>query len=113
MPYGHNKTASTTFGKPAGYQDDCLPCLAGHYCLNATVTPSPCGKGFFTKPGQSVCKKCLPGRYCDSETTTETEMNATMQCPKGKYCKGGLSNVTEATPCSTAHYCPQGNVIFI
>jgi len=108
MPNGVNTTSNTLIGSPAGYQDDCKPCLAGHYCLNATITPKPCGKGFFTKPGQSVCKICLPGRYCSNDTTTETAMNTTMQCPKGKYCKGGLKDVSEATDCNKAHYCPLG-----
>ena len=80
----------------------------GHFCLNGTVTPYPCGKGKYTNPGQSVCQKCLAGRYCDSETTTETAMNTTLLCPAGKYCTVGLKDVSEAEACSKAHYCPEG-----
>ena len=108
MPYGYSASLGVTVGTPAGYQSNCLPCPGGHYCLNATVVPVECGQGYYTKPGQSVCQECLPGRFCSSNSTTEANMNATMQCPAGKYCKGGLKDVAEATPCSTAHYCPQG-----
>ena len=108
MPYGHSAALGKTVGTPAGYQSHCLPCSAGHYCLNATVVPQPCGRGFYTRLGQSVCQICLPGRYCSDNSTTEGNMNTTMQCPAGKYCKSGLKSVSEATPCSTAHYCPQG-----
>lgn len=56
MPYGYNTTAGTSVGTAAGYQDHCLSCPAGFYCLNATVTPYACGKGYYTKLGQSVCQ---------------------------------------------------------
>ena len=112
MPTGFNVTSNQTEGTPGGYQNDCLPCLAGHFCLNATIVPKECGKGFFTKPGQSVCKVCLAGRFCNDSATTETNMNATKQCTGGKYCKGGLKDLSEATDCSKGHYCPQGKVCY-
>ena len=49
-------TSTQTEGEPGGYQNDCLDCPAGHFCLNATVVPRECGVGFYTKPGQSVCQ---------------------------------------------------------
>ena len=58
MPSGYNSTGGSSIGTAAGYQSDCLACPAGYYCLNATVTPSKCGKGYFTKLGQSVCQVC-------------------------------------------------------
>ena len=60
MPYGFNATSGSSVGTPGGYQSDCLPCLAGYYCLNATVTPFKCGKGYYTKLGQSVCQVVHP-----------------------------------------------------
>lgn len=59
MPYGYNTTSGGSSGTAGGYQADCLPCTAGYYCLNATVTPYKCGKGYYTKLGQSVCQVCL------------------------------------------------------
>ena len=56
MPYGYNSTSGSSVGTAAGYQADCLSCTAGFYCLNATVTPFKCGKGYYTKAGQSVCQ---------------------------------------------------------
>ena len=108
MSSGFNATSGEVVGIPAKGKGDCLPCDAGHFCLNGTVTPEPCGKGKYTNPGQSVCQTCLAGRYCDSETTTEAEMNATKLCPAGLYCQAGLSNVSDATDCRKAHYCPRG-----
>lgn len=108
MPYGFNATSSKVVGTPAKGKGDCLACLAGHFCLNGTVVPEPCGKGKYTNPGQSVCQTCLAGRYCDSETTTETSMNTTKLCPAGKYCRAGLTDVDDATDCQRAHYCPEG-----
>lgn len=108
MPYGYNSSSGEVVGNPAGNKGDCLECLAGNFCLNSTVLPYPCGTGKYTNPGQSVCQTCLAGHYCDSGTTTETAMNTTKQCPAGKYCTTGLKNVSEATDCSKAHYCPQG-----
>lgn len=108
MPYGYNSTSGQVEGSPAGFKGACLICEAGHFCLNATVLPYPCGKGKYTNPGQSVCQQCLAGRYCDSETTTETAMNTTKLCPAGQYCTVGLKDVSEATNCSKAHYCPEG-----
>jgi len=58
MPYGVNATTNQTEGTPGGYQNDCLDCPAGYFCLNATIVPKECGVGFYTKPGQSVCQVC-------------------------------------------------------
>lgn len=108
MPYGKNVTSSKSNGVAAGYQADCLPCTMGFYCLNATISPFPCGKGKYSKSGQSVCRSCPAGRYCDLEATGFNEMEVNKTCPAGKYCSGGLKDVNEATDCSKAHYCPQG-----
>ena len=108
MPYGVNPISGEVVGKPAGCKCDCLACLAGHFCLNGTVTPEPCGKGKYTNPGQSVCQTCLPGRYCDEEATTEERMNSSKQCSAGLYCVEGLTAESDARNCSEAHYCPQG-----
>ena len=108
MPFGFNETSGVVVGNPAKSKGDCLDCKAGHFCLNGTIEPEPCGKGKYTNPGQSVCQTCLAGRYCDDEATTETAMNTTKLCPAGKYCTTGLKDVSEATDCSRAHYCPEG-----
>lgn len=55
MPNGAD-ASGVLKGQPAGVQDDCIECPGGSYCLNATITPQPCGVGFYTKPGQSVCQ---------------------------------------------------------
>ncbi len=35
-------------------------------------------------------------------------MYANKKCTAGKYCAGGLTALSEATNCSKAHYCPEG-----
>ena len=35
-------------------------------------------------------------------------MEANKTCPAGKYCGGGLKDVSDAKNCSKAYYCPQG-----
>ena len=110
MPYGKNTTSNTSNGIAAGYQSDCLACTMGYYCLNATIKPYPCGKGKYSKSGQSICPSCPNGRYCDVEATGFDEMEANKTCPAGKYCDGGLKDVSEAKNCTEAHYCPQGIV---
>ena len=111
MPYGKNTTGNTSNGRAAGYQYDCLSCTMGYYCLNATITPYRCGKGKYSKSGQSVCQSCPVGRYCDLEATGYDEMEANKTCPAGQYCGGGLKDVSEATNCSKGHYCPPGKRI--
>ena len=113
MPYGRNITANVTDGVAAGYQSDCLPCTMGYYCLNATINPYPCGKGKYSETSQSLCQTCPAGRYCDLEATGVNELHARKSCPAGKYCKGGLKDVSEATSCSKAHYCPNGKHLFL
>ena len=49
--------------------------------------------------------------YCDNDTTSESAMLTTKQCPAGKYCNGGLTDVSEATDCTVGKYCPAGNII--
>lgn len=110
MPYGKNITGNTSNGIAAGYQNDCRPCTMGYYCLNATINPYPCGKGNYSKSGQSVCLPCPAGRYCDLEATGFDDMEANKTCPAGKYCIGGLKDVSEAKDCSKAHYCLQGEL---
>lgn len=108
MPYGKNTTGNNSSGEAAGYQSDCLPCPMGYYCLNATIVPYACGKGKYSKSGQSVCPSCPAGRYCDQDATGFDDMESNKTCPAGRYCSGGLTDVGEATDCSKAHYCPQG-----
>ena len=37
-------------------------------------------------------------------------MRTNKKCPKGKYCFGGLTDVTEATDCAKGHYCEEGKI---
>lgn len=41
-------------------------------------------------------------------TTSEMDMLKNKKCPAGKYCAGGLSDVSKATACSVGKYCPEG-----
>ena len=48
--------------------------------------------------------------YCDNATTSEDDMLNNKKCPAGKYCAGGLSDVSQATDCSLGKYCPEGQL---
>jgi len=37
----------------------CTVCPAGKFCpLGATVTPTPCGKGYYSAEGAKICTPC-------------------------------------------------------
>lgn len=108
MPYGVDING-TLVGTTAGYESDCLECTGGSYCLSMTVTPDPCGVGNYSEPGQSSCLPCEPGYYCDNDTTSYVDMINNKKCPAGLYCVGALRSLDEATNCSNAKYCPEGN----
>ncbi|XP_071505048.1 uncharacterized protein [Diadema antillarum] len=97
----------TLYGSPAQYQDNCLECTGGSYCTAQTVNPYPCGTSMFSKPGKSSCETCEAGYYCDNATTSYADMTTNKRCPAGLYCTTGLHSLSEATNCSTSHYCPE------
>ena len=50
-------------GDPAKRQFDCFTCPGGFNCPqgNGTTTPIDCTKGWYSEPGQSICKVCEIG----------------------------------------------------
>lgn len=48
-------------GEPAKRQFGCFECPGGYKCGIATVTPTVCGKGWYSKPGMQECTTCQIG----------------------------------------------------
>ena len=89
-------------GKALG---DCKDCTAGYYCpAEATVTPLPCTRGYYSSSGAFNCTICKPGFYCESNTTSYVTMVNTFVCPAGMHCPAGLNR----KPDLVTHACPKG-----
>lgn len=81
----------------------------------------PCGVGYYSSPGQSVCTICPLGHYCGSNTTTNSSLNAAGGlwsnsadpsgiCFNGTYCGLGMTRAPDLLrdPCPPGYYCPTG-----
>eukprot|EP01135_Chromosphaera_perkinsii_P005913 Nk52_evm8s371 gene=Nk52_evmTU8s371 len=88
------------------------PCPKGHYCLQGTVSPTPCPIGtLVNQVGSKVeadCVPCTAGHYCE---TTGLAL-PTGKCDPGFFCPGLTAN-SEKTPaanvCPTGSSCPSGS----
>lgn len=120
------------FACPASGQTNfTIPCLEGHYCPNATVTPDqfPCPPGTFT--GQTdltsvdQCSTCPAGRACDWGTGVTiapsvpcfpghvcpagTPAPTRFPCPPGTFSPlSNLTDVSQCTPCTISFFCLGG-----
>lgn len=86
--YGPNSTASAA--------EECLTCLAGHYCpsgneTHPTVSPLP----------------CRPGTY-NPLNGTGHEFNCLL-CPAGRACPI-IAQTEPSHTCNQGHYCPNGTI---
>ena len=96
-----------------GVLTDCAPCTAGYHCPeNATVDPTPCGKGYFSHEGQQSCTICAAGRYCNVNATSFDSMWYSRICPAGLECPEGMDRMPQAysDSCRKGHYCPRGDI---
>ncbi|KAG1697654.1 hypothetical protein DVH05_016093 [Phytophthora capsici] len=104
---------------PADAWPACITCPAGYYCIEATVTPKPCGKGKFSTSGSKTCPPCEAGYFCNSETTSAANMRSNAlgwaspgalygTCYNGSYCPAGSDSepALETDACPPAYYCP-------
>ncbi|OQS02384.1 hypothetical protein THRCLA_21432 [Thraustotheca clavata] len=82
--YGGSNTGLTT-----GSQ--CLPCVAGSYCPQGSVSPTPC-------PG---------GHY--NPVTSAAGIHECLLCPEGWSCPH-VGQTMYTDPCAPGHYCPTGTV---
>ena len=96
----------------------CLPCLAGFYCEEKTVTPTlKCEKGFYcpTNIVDGVSSMLIGsfGKYqvpCPARTyanvTGTPNLESCIPCPAGRYC---LEATTTPELCTIGYYCPPGS----
>ena len=90
--YDISSCCSSTFNPDTkGEQlSHCVDCTAGYYCPNMEMhTPLPCGRGYYSASGASICTECEPGFYCDTNTTSQTFMMTERYCPAGQECAAG------------------------
>jgi hypothetical protein len=80
-------------------------CEKNKYCLNGVA--NDCAAGTInTETGSSLatdCINCPPGKICPNHDT------GIQDCPAGKYCAEGLSNLASGTVCEKGNYCPTGS----
>lgn len=116
-----------TFGNATGLTSasQCLPCMAGYFCPEASVTgtdeacggvdvfcpagsssPTPVAAGHFTRLGatstRSSQQQCPAGYFCSGGVKT--------QCPAGRY--GSLVGEFRADcegRCTAGYYCPEAS----
>ena len=100
------------------------PCPVGHYCLEGSITPTPCPYGTHrnetTAASVSDCFPCPAQFYCPDNTTvhgipcniTDICLEGTvtpLPCPAGFYCP----QTDLQLPCPPGSYCPEGSAWFI
>ena len=129
------------YRKESGGQNSqsCAVCPAGHYCLEATSTPTKCPRGYYCITGiddpepcplgtygnstglrrVEECTPCQPGHYCDGQGLTEPRE----ECDPGYYCLEGSYTSAPQDPsdfesdrpipiggrCPAGGYCPRGS----
>nr|CEL76845.1 TPA: PAN domain-containing protein [Toxoplasma gondii VEG] len=64
-------------------QEICAPCEPGNSCKDGF--PVPCGKGYYSGPGQNDCDECPEGFYCPLEKTTKYLLRV-YRCPDSHHC---------------------------
>lgn len=87
-------------------------CPEGHYCIQGSSKPEPCGNGtYMNHTGASTCYICPAGRYCVNRDRADVCLQgyycpegtgADLQpCPTGTFGNTtGLINETQCTPCT-------------
>ena len=82
-------------------------CPAGHFCPEASVSPTACPAGTYSNQTGNVelndCLLCLPGFQCPNEATEKP----TIPCTAGFYCAAGTT--TSTVRCERGNYCPVGS----
>ena len=93
----------------------CLPCIAGFYCHEQTITPTlKCDQGYYCPTNitdgvsdlniGSYGKQQVP---CPRATYTDVigtpNVTSCKACPVGSYCPAGTPN---PIPCPMGYYCP-------
>ena len=59
----------TYFSERGAVQEsDCVDCLAGHFCPEASAYPIECSPGHYCDPGASAQITCPGGYYCNNST---------------------------------------------
>ncbi|OAF64381.1 hypothetical protein A3Q56_07913, partial [Intoshia linei] len=88
--------------------DSCKACPQGHYCEEASTTPTKCPIKTYNllknSNNLSACLQCLSGYYCD----TIGKVNPTI-CPIGKYSKEGQSS---CSACEEGRFCDKTGTTF-
>ncbi|KAF4141759.1 hypothetical protein GN958_ATG09004 [Phytophthora infestans] len=90
-----------------------------YYCIEASVTPKPCGRGKFSTSGSKACSTCEAGYFCYSEATSAANMRSNAvgwsapgalygTCYNGTYCPAGSDSepALEMDACPPGYYCP-------
>lgn len=66
-----------------------IPCLAGYYCPEGAIYPTPCPTGTFNSPASSTsvsaCLACTATNYCG----LVGQVAVTDVCAPGFICTGG------------------------
>lgn len=87
-------------------------CPEGHYCIQGSSKPEPCGNGtYMNHTGASACYVCPAGHYCVNRDRADVCLQgyycpegtgADLQpCPTGTFGNTtGLINETQCTPCT-------------
>ncbi|XP_033122761.1 uncharacterized protein LOC117121631 [Anneissia japonica] len=93
---------------PVAQMSACLPCPAGKYCENATVTPQDCLVGHYCPESTEFAEQypCQAGTY--NNLTGQPNSTNCVHCPPGMYCEGsGLS--LPSGWCDEGFYCSGGS----
>ncbi|XP_071958404.1 uncharacterized protein [Antedon mediterranea] len=93
---------------PMEQMEACLPCPAGKYCENATVTPLDCPVGHYCPESTGYADQypCPAGSY--NNLTGQPNSTNCEYCPPGMYCEGaGLS--APSGWCDEGFYCSGGS----
>ena len=100
-------------------------CTAGYYCPANSTSPTafPCGDvSVYCPAGSATPRIASSGEY--TVGNTEVTRNATVPCPSGSYCVGGVATLCPAGrfgcadrlgdpdcngPCAAGFFCPSGS----
>ena len=89
-------------------------CPTGHFCNNASGTPTPCPLGTYNpnEYGKDFddCHICTPGNFCPSTGLSQVYG----PCDAGYYCPGRLATGSQVSNpaeyiCPAGHHCPKGS----
>ena len=79
------------------------PCPQGRYCLEGTVTPTPCAAGFYMPvTGAASAESCIPCSPGHSQSNPGAD--SCDACPAGTF--ANQLNATGCTDCPAGSFCP-------